>query len=186
MFRDSMTGGVFLAEPVPEATAYSLTRMLFERLLAKGKYELLTPGQARGALSEVIRSDPNVELGSQQVLSRVGISLGADVILAGNIYRYKERVGTDYAAEQPASVAFGLCMIRAADGAVLWRRSFDKTQKSLAENVFEWDIFYRSRGRWLTAEQMAAMGLTQILGQLPLDGRETGGAVDKGAEEDNR
>lgn len=179
IFRDSLTGGVFPAEPVSDAVAYSMTRILFERLLAKEKYELLTPGQAKGAFSEVVRLDPNAELGAQQVLSRMGTALGGDVVLAGKIYRYRDRVGTDYAVDQPASVAFGLYMIRSVDGAVLWRRSFDKTQKSLTENVFEWDMFYRSRGRWLTAEQMIVMGLDQVIGQLPLESGKPGHVPEK-------
>ncbi len=87
-------------------------------------------------------------------------------MLIGHLYRYREREGTDFAINRPASVAFDLYLIRPDDGAVLWKGRFDKTQKSLSENLLDIDTFLRGQGRWMTAERLAELGLEDVLGKL--------------------
>ncbi|KPK18505.1 MAG: hypothetical protein AMK69_24810, partial [Nitrospira bacterium SG8_3] len=94
----------------------------------------------------------------------------ADALLVGNLYRWRERVGSDRGVDVPASVAFEISLIRPEDGAVLWRERFDKTQKSLSENLLEWNTFVRGRGRWMTAEELAELGLEDMLSRMPIGG----------------
>ncbi len=66
---------------------------------------------------------------------------GADGVLVGFVYRYKERVGKAYGVESPASVAFDIHLIRVADGRTIWSAHFDETQQSLGDNLFKLGSF---------------------------------------------
>jgi len=83
----------------------------------------------------------------RQVLQDVGSELGAEGVVVGYVYRFRERKGVAYAAEQPASVTFEIHLLRVSDGALVWRGFFDKTQSSLMEDLFQISSFYRGKGR---------------------------------------
>lgn len=102
-----------------------------------------------------------------KVLKIVGNELGADILAVGYIYRYTERVGYDYSSEHPASVAFEIHLIKAIDGSTIWRGVFDKTQKSLMEDVFQASSFFKGGGKWLTARQLSKQGMDEIFETFP-------------------
>lgn len=97
-----------------------------------------------------------------KVLQKVGAELKADVIAVGFVYRYRERVGYDYSAERPASVAFEIHLISVKDGSSLWRGIYDETQKSLMENVFQVKSFVKGGGKWLTAREFSRLGVDEV------------------------
>lgn len=101
------------------------------------------------------------------VFKKVGKELGADVLAVGYIYRYIERVGYGYGSEHPASVAFEIHLIKIADGKVIWRGFFDKTQKSLMEDVFQISSFIKGGGKWLTVRQLTKQGMDKVFETFP-------------------
>jgi hypothetical protein len=101
------------------------------------------------------------------VLNKIGQETGADILAVGYIYRYTERVGYDYSVKQPASVAYEIYMINPADKSVIWRGVFDKTQKSLMEDLFQISSFFKGGGKWLTAEQLSRQGMEEIFKKFP-------------------
>lgn len=167
MVRDPLSGAVFSAEPVPGDVAQQMTDTLFDRLVTEGGYELISPGQAEGVFSSIVDSDMNAGMEPVKILQKVGKAFEADAVLAGYVYRWRERLGTDYAIDSPASVAFDLNLVRPADGAILWRASFDKTQRSLSENVLDLATFLEGGGRWMTAKKLAMQGLDNLLKEMP-------------------
>jgi hypothetical protein len=46
---------------------------------------------------------------------------------------------------------------------VLWKARFDKTQISLSENLFDIQTFFKAKGRWMTAAEMAEIGLEEMV-----------------------
>jgi len=101
------------------------------------------------------------------VLRKVGSELGAEGVVSGTVYRFRERKGVAYAVDQPASVAFEIHLLRVSDGALVWKGSFDRTQTSLMEDLLQAPSFYRGGGRWVTAEELAAEGMEQVLKTFP-------------------
>ena len=101
------------------------------------------------------------------VLIKAGAELQADIIVVGYVYRYAERVGYDFSAERPASVAFEIRLLNAKDGSTLWRGVFDKTQKSLMEDIFQASSFFKGGAKWLTASQLAKLGMDKIFETFP-------------------
>lgn len=96
----------------------------------------------------------------------LGKALNADGVLFGTVSRYKERVGSEYGATEPATVAFTLSLVSVSTGKVLWTHTFDETQQSLSSNLFNWWQFWRGGPRWFTAEEFTHLGVERLLDEL--------------------
>jgi len=94
---------------------------------------------------------------------KIGKSFSSDAILFGYIYSWAERKGTKYSVETPASVFFDLHLVSTDNGFNLWKDSFKKTQVSLSENLLDLSTFLKSKGRWLTAKELAHFGLENMI-----------------------
>jgi hypothetical protein len=162
--RGPLQGTAYLAHPVPQDVAEKMTESVYSRLSEMG-YDLVSPGQAKGVLAKLLSSEPNSE--GIQLYMDVGKALSTEGVLVGYVYRWWEREGTDFAVQRPASVAFDLYLLRSEDGAVVWRGKFDKTQQSFVENLLDIGTFMKSRGRWVKAETLAEMGLSELLDKFP-------------------
>jgi hypothetical protein len=102
-----------------------------------------------------------------QIMKNFGGELQADVLVVGFVYLYRERVGYDYSAERPASVAFEIHLISVKDGKTLWRGIYDKTQKSLMEDVFQVTSFFKGGAKWVTVRQLAKLGVDKVFATFP-------------------
>ncbi|MBN1106419.1 MAG: hypothetical protein JXL84_23645 [Deltaproteobacteria bacterium] len=165
VIRGPLSGAVHMAYPVLPEVIERMTDTLFSRMVEDKRYELVSPGQARGVLASLLSSDTTLE--ESQILIRIGNAFSSDGVLTGYIYRWLEREGTDYAVHRPASVAFDLYLVRTTDGAVLWKGSFDKSQQSLTENLLDFETFVKAKGKWLTADLLAEVGLVSLMGRFP-------------------
>jgi hypothetical protein len=101
------------------------------------------------------------------ILKKTGSELGADVLAVGYVYRYTEREGYSYSAKHPASVFFEIHLIKTSDGSIIWRGLFDKTQKSLMEDVFQISSFFKGGGKWITARQLTEQGMNEVFKTFP-------------------
>jgi len=167
IIRDPLSGTTFMAEPVPQNIANRMTDILYNRVAAERRYALISPDQAKGVFSNIINSGKNEVTSPIEILQKIGQTFEADAVLTGYIFRWRERKGTDYGVNHPASVAFDLHLISPAEGTVLWTAKFDKTQRSLSENIFDLSMFVKSKGRWMTAEKLAMLGLQDMLTKMP-------------------
>ncbi len=102
-------------------------------------------------------------LSDKRLIVRAGNSVKANAVVAGYIFRYRDRVGNKYSVETPASVSFGVHIIGVKDGRMIWSDHFDETQHSLSDNLFELGSFVKRKGSWITAEEMATTGLNDLL-----------------------
>jgi TolB-like protein len=116
-------------------------------------YQRISAGELKGTVTEN--------------LAKAGNMLGSDFIAVGYVYRYIERVGSKYSSEHPASVIFEIHLIKTDDGSIIWRGHFDKTQKSLMENIFDIASFFKSGAKWVTARQLTEQGMEQVLKTFP-------------------
>jgi hypothetical protein len=58
-------------------------------------------------------------------------------------------------------------LLRVSDGASLWSGTYDKTQHSLMENLYEATIFFRGGGKWITAKELSTVGVKSLLKTFP-------------------
>jgi hypothetical protein len=165
LVRSPISGAVFSAEPVSGELANQLSESLFALLTKKQSLDWVPPREAASAFSSLASSNPT--LTDREIYIQIGKALSADGVLGGHVYRWREREGTDYAVNRPASVAFDLYLMSTGDGMILWKARFDKTQVSLSENLFDIQTFFKAKGRWMTAGELAQMGLTEVVEAFP-------------------
>lgn len=168
MMRSPFSGAVFMSEQIPSDVPDKMTAILFERLQNYEAFELIGPNKAKGVSEGLISSGQ--DLSEIEILKRTGRAFSADTVMVGYIYRWNERKGTDYSVDSPASAAFELYMIRSKDGAVIWKARFDKTQAPLSENILDMKSFIKGKGKWMTVEDLASLGLNELLDQSLISG----------------
>lgn len=161
-----LTGTAFSALKPPGNPERLLESGFLERL-AKIRPELrVVEGERVAAVFRNI-SASSFKRPLRNALCETGKELGADLVAAGYLYRYRERKGESFSVEKPASVAFEIVLLRVDDGRVVWRGIFDCTQKSLLEDLFGLARFLKGRGRWLKAEELLVEGIGQVMETFP-------------------
>lgn len=165
-FRCPLCKNVYMIEEVAPGADDFLTEHLFDLMKTHKNFELLPSEHAREVMSTLL-SESGKELSELELLLETGRHIGADAVMSGRIYRFKKRIGTEYAVEFPASVTFDLILINVDDGRILWTGFFDETQSSLFENLLHFGKFVKRKGKWITAEQMAVSGLEEMLKEFP-------------------
>ncbi len=164
--RCPLCGNVFSTGDVGIVAVDVLTDRLISIIESLKDFEIIPPGQAQGAISVLLSADKK-ELSERDLLVKIGRALYADAVLVGHVYRFKDRVGTRYSVDSPASVAFDIHLIDASKGSMLWVGHFDETQRPLSENLFKIGTFLKRKASWITAEEMAVSGLEDVLQTFP-------------------
>ena len=102
-----------------------------------------------------------------EMIKNIGRELRCDMILMTMVSRFHQREGGEYAAENPASAAFTMELIRVDDGQVMWKGSFDETQESLLSNLLSFGKA-QSRGfKWVNVEELVRQGVHERLSTCP-------------------
>jgi len=159
-----LCGDVFHTDKHTKAEGISLEDIFVARLSEYKQYTIVDPERSAVVYRRLSKS---VQAPPAEILKLVGKELGADGVLAGYLFRYRERVGYWYSVEKPASVAFDVHLVRVDDGRVVWRAAFDKTQSSLMENVFQFSSFFTRGVKWLTARELAEEGIGEMVKIFP-------------------
>lgn len=127
-------------------------------------------GQAKVRLlndSQVASLTPEVSGGVPGMVAAIGKKVNCDAVLLTTVRRFKQREGTDYAVENPASANFQMTLLQARNGAVLWTADFRETQESLLDNILTYNKA-QSRGfKWVTVEQLVEQGVKDRLAACP-------------------
>jgi len=163
--RCPVCGLILRTERSPQNSERIVEEIFFERLTDTKAFTLIPPDRVGGIYERVTAGLFKADL--LEILKKVGKELEADGIILGYVYRYRERKGYEYSVEKPASVAFEIHLIRVSDGAIIWRGIFDKTQTSLMEDMLQISSFFKERGRWVTAKELATEGMDEVLKGFP-------------------
>ncbi len=151
------------ASTVAEGASDSLTAELQAKMGLDAGWQIVAESDVADAMQKL---PPPTAANLQQDAIELGHKVLADAVLYGEIETYQERVGSDYAAASPASVAFTLHLVDIKSGQVIWSARFSKSQKALTENVFDVVAFVQNSGRWVRAHEIAAEGVDQTVEDL--------------------
>jgi hypothetical protein len=163
--RCPVCGVVFRTESYAKGSEAVVEGIFLERLKDEKAFAIIPPDRVGGVYEGVTGAVFKADL--LDVLKRVGGELEADGIILGYVYRFRERKGFSLSVEKPASVAFEIHLIRVSDGAIVWKGIFDKTQTSLMENLLQIASFIKEGGKWVTAKELAAEGMDEVLKDFP-------------------
>ncbi len=138
----------------------SLARFTHAALVALPNWQIVAESEVREAALNLPPSS------AEERIKRVGERVYADAVMVGRVQRYRERVGEEWGARSPASVAFILDLVDVRRGDIVWTARFDETQKSLSESLFSLGNIGERGVRWLSADQLAQDGIKKAVGQL--------------------
>jgi len=164
--RSPLTGQTFQTGPVEAEADRFLTDTLITAL--RQQTDLLLVNSRDGAsIREALEQANGAKWSLAEIMAETGRRLGADAVIMGYVYRFRERVGGPYAAEQPASIAFDVCLIDCASAKLLWVAFDDETQLALSDDLLDISSFFRRKGRWVTAEEMAQTAMQRMFEEYP-------------------
>ncbi len=166
--RCIISGSTFRGEIVSKEVLNTMEEMLLKELSKKKGLEIIPPSVVEETFLDVYNVIDNTSKRELllEYLRQIGITFDADAVMIGHVFRWEERIGSDFAASKPASVSFDLHLIDTEKGEVVWTKEFDKTQQSLTENLLGIKIFVKGKGKWLTAKGLAGIGISEIVKDL--------------------
>jgi len=143
----------------------TLTRLLQEKMEAIKTFKVLPIEKMEEVLSLWDKRQFEEKIIPTSI--QLGRELNVDFIIIGFLFRFEERIGSPIGVERPASVGFDIHLFRLRDGIEVWKGRFDETQRPLSENLFKIGSFFRRKASWLTAEELASVGMDEMLRRLP-------------------
>jgi hypothetical protein len=160
-----LTGSAYTCGQIVPMAESSLNEDLNRQLSEFSKVPFVPYPQSGLVFSQV--SGRSLTDTLREEIVATGKELGAEAVLVGFVYRFRQRVGDSYGVQTPASVAFDLSVVRVRDGAVIWKNSFDETQKSLSADLLNLGQYMKHGLRWFTAEELARIGMAQLMESFP-------------------
>lgn len=138
----------------------SLAHFVHAAMVALPTWQVVSESEVRDVALTVPPTSEAVRL------RLVGEGAHADAVMMTRVQRYRERVGDEWGAKSPASVAFILDLIDVRRGDIVWSARFDETQKSLSESIFSLGDIGQRGVRWLSADQLAQEGVKKAIREL--------------------
>ncbi len=165
--RSPLGGRVFTTGKVVAGADRFLTDHLITILKRHKDIGLIPSNQAQGVFARLL-STMEKEMPELEMIVEIGRTLGADAVLVGYVYRFKERRGSTYSVDTPASVAFDMDLVSVNNSRIIWYGRYNETQKALTEDLFQFRKFIKRKGRWVTAWEMAVNGLEDVFQTFPV------------------
>jgi hypothetical protein len=158
-------GGVYGRGDIPPGARDTLTRLLQQKMDPSSAFRVIPSERVEEVLSKVEKA--TLEKQPAQASLRIGKELGADFVMVGFVFRFEERVGSTMGVEKPASVGFDIHLLRLRNGKLVWTGKFDETQRPLSEDMRKIGSFFRRGAVWVTAQELASDGMSEMLKKLP-------------------
>lgn len=160
-------GGVVLAEGPEAAGAPVVARQVAEAIAAQGLNVIPPEDVARALASAGIPADAAPDRIAAITLQK----FGANLLLTGQVSRYRDRQGENLGVSSPASVGFGVTLYQAPAATKLWSAGFDETQEPMSANLFNMGRYPGGGTRWLTAEELSKWGAEGIARAFPVSAK---------------
>lgn len=129
------------------------------------EYVFLSRADIGGELARDARGRRNVLV----TWAERGKAVGADIILVPQLIDMRERVGGEAGAISPASVNEDFYLIDTREPVTLLQRvHFAEEQKALTSDMTKIVSFFKRKARWVSAQELAAEGMTKAVEELGL------------------
>ena len=147
---------------VPASAGEKITELMWTKLKARSGLRLLSPDESVRVVREISAGTATEPISAHKIAQR----LGADAALSGKVLVYQERVGSRLGADPPAAVGFEVKLV-APDGTILWEGNYYEKQRPMTEDFLG---FVQRYGVFVTAEELAAYGATELADAFPYGG----------------
>jgi hypothetical protein len=156
------------ATPLPADAGALVGGYVAEAFQAHG-LDVLPPSDVAHQLG--FEPAPREALDPRAVVAAAHRQFGADAVVFGSVYRFRDRSGQAMGSTHSSSVGFDVRIVSAPGGALLWAGAFDETQVPLSENLLRAPRYPGGGTRWLTAEELARFGAGEVAQTVPLAAR---------------
>ena len=162
MIKCPVCDNFFTAGPVTASATDFLTTQLMKNLETNTNYQL----EIQNRIFSGLESDGQ---GGKRMLSEIenlvreGQALKMNYLMTGYVYRFRERLGRGFSAQEPASVAFSVHFVDVVNQRVMWTGTYDETQQPLSNNLFNLGTFVNRGGGWVTAQELAGAAMEKML-----------------------
>ena len=160
-------GESFVPCKVEEAAEAELSRALGQALMGLGRPVTLVPqSEINAALKRLKQQDTGLPVNGAFQLA-LGKEVGADAVLTGFIFCYRDRSGGSYASSTPAAIGFCLHLLEVSSGRILWRMRYEDEQRPLFEDLLGIGDFIRRGGQWVSVRRLAEEAAAVMMKKLP-------------------
>ncbi len=147
------------AQSLEKGAAYA-TEVLRNELHGNPKVRIMSSGQ----LTSLV---PEISGGKIGTVTEVARKMDCDAVLQTTVRQYRQREGTEYAVDAPASVNFTMVLRDATNGDVLWTTEFREQQQSFLSNIFSFTKAKKRGFKWVSVEKLMEQGIKDRLAQCP-------------------
>lgn len=144
----------------------SVPKAMYEKIVVeyKGDVSFINFEESSEMYGETLKQSPSTDYKTVAINSAE--LLGANAVLIGSIYNYKERVGSDIGVTSPAQVDFEAILLDSNTEEILWSARFSESQLPLLNNVVNLKKFLKRKGKWVRAEVLLNDGIEAITERL--------------------
>ena len=156
----------FKSENIENNAVRALTLHVQEVLKRRYAEKVITLDEVTRIYEEIPRDDTKDT--ARGLAQKVGDALRADLMIAGTVWRYTNRIQEPMGPGRGASVAFEMYLIEVPSGKTVWKAKFDETQRPLTEDIRAAKVLLRKGVKWLSAFELAHYGVEEVFKKFPL------------------
>ena len=101
-----------------------------------------------------------------QFISELKLKKLGDALIIGHVYSFQDRLGTGYAADRGAHVAFMIEVYDISTGQIIFKKNINRTQKSLMEDLTKAYEFFTTGSKWLTREELTRVLMEKLIDEI--------------------
>ena len=162
-------GRITQADPdLPPEDPDRILYRIVEEALRKRVAERMLPRDLVADAYAAVENNPTLDTPRKRAVE-LGQMVGADIVMVGTVWRFREKGALADVPGSPASVGFAFYLVDVASGIRLWRDAFEGTQTALTQDVLG-GIKQLGMGlHWLSARELARYGVKSVFRKLPAD-----------------
>jgi hypothetical protein len=181
----------FKAENIQDGADRAMTRHVQDVLMRRYVHKAIPLDEVSRVFQEIPRDDTKDT--PRSLARKAGEALGADLMIAGTVWKYRDRIrdvkgpergesaNTDMdriysinnvqdesGSERGASVDFEIYLIDVSSGKAVWKTKFDETQRPMTESIRGAKVLLKKGAKWLSADELARYGVEEVFKKFPL------------------
>jgi hypothetical protein len=156
----------FKSENIKDGADRAITSYVQEALERRYRDKVIFLDEVSRVFQEIPRDDTKDT--PRSLAQKAGEALGADLMIVGAIWRYRDRIQEPMGPERGASVAFDMYLIGVSGAKTVWKKRFDETQRPLTEDIRGAKKLIKKGARWLSADELARYGVEEVFKRFPL------------------
>jgi hypothetical protein len=156
----------FKSENIKDGADRAITSYVQEVLERRYRDKVIALGEVSRVYQEIPRDDTKDT--PRSLAQKAGEALGADLMIVGTVWRYRDRIRDPMGPERGASVAFEMYLIEVPSGRTMWKKRLDETQRPLTEDIRGAKGLIKKGARWLSADELARYWVEEIFKRFPL------------------